>query len=365
MVDGFSDRFTVLLPHADPAMVVSAVRTHRPVRTSAGGGADWVRGCADLARSKDAAERWKGVKLLEQAFADCSKESMAQVQVASIGVLISLLNPGEPAGIRSSACQALSELHAAVARIPAQSGGNKDAAILLGRFIPEVIKICYAGSAEGNVGADAEATRSALGAARRCTTAHPAAMRPYCLQLIGASLRLLSHPDAGVRHDASMALSVLPAAAPKDASLVEGGKPTGPLWQTLVSGLVQACSCLLWHVDGIRPDGSSSPSPGVEGVSHPDLRQVATLPGGSRDKQPGERFRLAVSLADRFGGLVGALGRLLHGGGGYAGEGTVPTLSIVQIIERVLVLTESGLFKASFKHESGVIPEMLALVLAR
>ena len=36
-----------------------------------------------------------------------------------------------------------SELHSAVARVPAQSGGNKDASALLARFMPELVKTAH------------------------------------------------------------------------------------------------------------------------------------------------------------------------------------------------------------------------------
>lgn len=80
-MESVDERLSIILVGTDASSILSAVRTQRPVRASGNGGVDWVKGCADLARSKEAAERWKGCKLMEQAFADCSKEAMPQVQV--------------------------------------------------------------------------------------------------------------------------------------------------------------------------------------------------------------------------------------------------------------------------------------------
>jgi hypothetical protein len=55
---------------------------------------------------------------------------------------------------------------------------------------------------------------------------------------------------------------------------------------------------------------------------------------------------------------------LLHGGG-YSGEGAVPTLGVIQIVERVLLLHENVLVNATFKHDSRVSAEMVAVVLQR
>ncbi len=41
------------------------------------------------------------------------------------------------------------ELHGAIAKVPAQSGGNKDASALLARFMPELVKAAHVSALSG------------------------------------------------------------------------------------------------------------------------------------------------------------------------------------------------------------------------
>lgn len=102
------------------------LRAHRPFATDSDEGDDfpgseaelleWVKRCAELARSKDAASQCAAAVLLQETFADAPPTRTAKVQVAAVGVLLALVRNTTAPHACAAAIRALGELHAALVK---------------------------------------------------------------------------------------------------------------------------------------------------------------------------------------------------------------------------------------------------------
>jgi len=141
-----------LVGHVPGSTVALALEDYKPFAdegAESGGGESktvvWVRKLADLARSKDRNTRLQAALLMKQTLSGCSGSVLPRIQVVAVGVLLALVRQANTAWACSAmAIGALSELEQGLWRLGADAGGHREAAQLLGRYLPEGFKAAAA-----------------------------------------------------------------------------------------------------------------------------------------------------------------------------------------------------------------------------
>ena len=172
----------------------------------------WLRKLADMARGKDRAARLQAALLMRQTFLNCSVAMLPRLQVVSVGVLLALVRQASTAwDCAAMALGALSALEQGLWRLGADAGGHREAAQLLGRYLPDGLKATAAlaganGSDEAGTGGsmrsseEAAVVEAVLAAVESTLQQQPSALRPHYAHIVGIAAEHLGHPLAHLRH---------------------------------------------------------------------------------------------------------------------------------------------------------------------
>jgi hypothetical protein len=261
------DLLPSLVGHVPGSTLCLALEDYKPFAFADDGGPHeggecstvaWVRQLADMARSSDRASRMQAATLMRHTFKSCSE--LPRVQVVAVGVLLALVRQaGSAWECAAAAIAALSELEQGLWRLGADAGGHREAALLLGRYMPEGIKAASA-LAKARAGGDAAAAGreeaaiadAVLTAAYRTLLLQPSTLRPLYADVVAMSARHLGDDKATLRSVCARVLALTPAAVPRDALAASSTPP----WQRLTDDLYLAATHLMWQLDGLGPDGS-------------------------------------------------------------------------------------------------------------
>ena len=265
-----------------------ALQDYKPFAGDGGDGSSeskavaWVRKLADLSRSKDRDTRLQAAMLMKQTFSTCNDSVLPKVQVSAVGVLLALVRQAGTAWACSAvALGALSELEHGLWRLGADAGGHREAAQLLGRYLPEGFKavaaIARAKEGTGGVKGHAETAvaGAVLAAVERTLMLQPTSLRPLYHQVVKLATQYVGHKVASIREQCARVLAMTPSALPRDLEAASSLPP----WQRLTDDVCLAASHLLWHLDGLTPDGTSGPEPSPDSLPE-YLRHLGRLPAG-------------------------------------------------------------------------------------
>lgn len=242
----------------------------------------WVRKLADLARSKDRDTRLQAAHMMKETFGTCDNAVLPKVQVSAVGVLLALVRQVDTAWACSAvALGALSELEQGLWRLGADAGGHREAAQLLARYLPEGFKAVAAiarikeGTGESWGREETAVVEAVLVAVERTISIQPTSLRPLYHQIVKLAAQYLGHKAASTRQQCARVLAMTPSALPRDLEAAS----SVPAWQRLNDDVCLAAAHLLWHVDGLTPDGTQGPEPSQDSLPE-YLRHVGRLPDG-------------------------------------------------------------------------------------
>ena len=264
-----------------------ALQDYRPFAGEGGDGSGeikcvaWVRKLADMARSKDRDTRLQAAVLMKQTFCTCDIAVLPKVQVSAVGVLLALVRQANTAWACSAmAIAALSELEQGMWRLGADVGGHREAAQLLGRYLPEGFKAAAAvatkeGSGDAKGHGETAVVEALLAAVERTLSLQPTSLRPLYHQVVKLAAQYLGHDAPAMRQRCARVLAMTPAALPRDMETASSVPP----WQRLSDDVCEAAAHLLWHTDGLTADGSAGPQPSADSLPE-YLRHLTFLPSG-------------------------------------------------------------------------------------